>query len=190
MYIQPSKLIRLRFRYKLPTGQVKVLVYTLEVSRVDSNALTVYDFLQSVFEDLLSPILLLQNENVIWLTVSITYPLKKDRRHDLLKLPLTDIKGLVKSNTDNYNLRVLNLTVRFTGKPLPLINKIYGVDVEFKNFGNDLLDKCCDIYNGTHRFNNSSGVYSLVFLSNENLKYKNKTSVIRNRPVMTFANIY
>nr|YP_009395115.1 hypothetical protein [Bryothamnion seaforthii]ARW63883.1 hypothetical protein [Bryothamnion seaforthii] len=77
VFVYPTILIKLRFCYKMPNLQVKVLNYLLNTKFIQSKQLSVYDFLISFMEDILTPLLLLQSKDVYWETVNITYPLKK-----------------------------------------------------------------------------------------------------------------
>nr|YP_009394125.1 hypothetical protein [Rhodomela confervoides]ARW62687.1 hypothetical protein [Rhodomela confervoides] len=128
VFIHPTRQIKLRFRYKLPNLQVKVLIFFLQMKFIQPNQLTSYDFLYSIMEELLKPFLLIQNQTVISEAVSIIYPQKKTFKYDLLKLPLFNVKGVIPGRELQERFRTLNVSIRFEGRPMPCNIKVYGIN--------------------------------------------------------------
>lgn len=137
VYLLPTKLLKLRFRYRVGIGSVKVLVLLLELTRFDSQTITVFDLLDSVLLNIITPILIIQNSSVIWDSVSLIYPNKPNNKSDLLKIPFTDIQGLV-NNESSRQFQTLYVNTRYEGRPLPIVTKIYGIDTT--NIQGDIQD--------------------------------------------------
>lgn len=176
VYITPTKIIRVRFRYKLPSNQKKVLAYTLEIAQIQSYTLNVHDFLLSVLENILTPFILLQNHSVVWETVSITYPMKPNKSNDLLKLPLLNVRGFINKKLDPSGLGIVNVSVRFKGKPLPFNTKVYGIDMF--NINENLLPGCSQIYEKEHFVDNTNVSYKVVFIDIKNGTLNKKQTIM------------
>nr|ARW60714.1 hypothetical protein [Polysiphonia sp.] len=64
MFLLSAKYIKLKFRYKLTTSQVKVINFLLCVKYLQTKQVSVYDFLNSFIEQFSTP-LLLQSKYII-----------------------------------------------------------------------------------------------------------------------------
>ena len=186
VYIIPAKIIRLRFNYHLPNKQSKVLVYTLEMKHIVSENLTVYSFLMSVMEQLLSPFLLMQHEYVNWDTVSITYPLRKDNKYDLLKLPLQNITRQIESEESFNMLKHISISVRFKQHPMPMNVKIFGIETQGHNpeLINEWLNTCSAIYERSFMVPETGVSYRIIFIN----QYK-ASGLEKKQPIMAFSTI-
>lgn len=184
IYIQPTRLIKLRFRYRIANSQVKVLCFTLNIKYVQAGQLNVYDFIESIMEDVLSSFILLQSESVQWETLSITYPLKRGPKCDLLKLPLFGLKGAVSNKEPNSLGKVLHISIRFEGRPLPTNVKVYGIHPNESEINKDLVDSCSYIYTNNFFIKNTGITYNLVFPPQKKQKISDLLV-----PIMAFSNI-
>lgn len=127
--IPSCKFIQLRFRYRVDNSNIKILSLVLSSDRKGIRPLSVFDLLMSVKNEIIQRILVIQHESVNWETVSITYPNSRfGAREDILKLPLQGFNGFCQDpGIDPYQLFLLNVSLRFPGRPMPKQVKIHGV---------------------------------------------------------------
>lgn len=203
--VLPScKHIQLRFRYRVDGSSAKVFSILLLVEGQNNNRpATVYDLLSSIRDSVLEPFLVLQANCVEWETVSITYPSSRQgSKQDILKLPLQGLRGLkADSNLESYELSVLNISLRFQGRPLPKQVKIHGICYENSSDFDALAKECAEVYIKRFVIPNTGLSYKLLFTvlqsdksSKGTLQSKNKKKPIRKsyqyiEAVMCFWNI-
>lgn len=123
------KYIQLRFRYRVDNSNVKIFSVVLSSDNKGVRQTTVFDLLMSVKSSIIDRFLTIQHESVEWETVSITYPNSRfGTKQDILKLPLQGFVGACQNtNIDPYELAILNISLRFPGRPMPKQVKVHGV---------------------------------------------------------------
>ena len=178
VYLRNTKYIKLSHRYKPLNTNPKVLIQDVEVKFNDTK-LSVSDFIYSVFKYTIKLYMMLQNHNVIWDSVSITYPTLTDSKYDLIKLPLTGVTGQVVPKDKSSALCILEHNLRFTGQPKAITKKIYGVELtELRNL-EQLLLSTSQIYKQHYPIDNTNCFFRLVhpYMVKQEAKNKRKALV-------------
>lgn len=192
--LRPVKYIRLSYKYQLPDRSVKSYVQEIQLGSKTSKIPISY-VLYSVFKYTISPLLMAQNENVWWDTVSLTYPTLKNSKHDLIKVPLMDMRGQVSSTGENSQLGQLQVNLRFTGQPKPFNKHIYGIDLTNNPSHIDkIINEFSQIYKKEFPIEGTYTVFRLVQLqtaTSKNSKSKSKEKITQKytKPYFSMARL-
>ena len=157
--VRKTRHIKVSHRYTPQGSATRSLVHDIEI-KYNGSVISAYELLNSIYKNIVAVYLQLQSNGVTWNSVSITYPGVINKKYDLIKIPLSNVKGICQYSSGTSF--VLEHNLRFTGHPVPISKKIYGIDPEDNNLTTELIEYSSMLYKKIFSIENTMVTYRLV----------------------------